>query len=68
MWGASSTPVLHGIAGASDSSYPVTYVSAVTDNAGLGVGHTGLVVAVQMNYPYCVGGVANLMYGNPVSL
>ncbi len=69
MWGASGTPMDHGISGTSDSSYPVTHnTTLVTDNAGLGVGHTGVVVAVMMNYPYVVGGVANFMFGNPTTI
>ncbi len=68
MWGASGTPLQHGISGASDSSYPVTYTTLVTDNAGVGLGHTGLTVAVMLNYPYVVGSVTNMMYGNPTSI
>ncbi len=67
-WGASGTPAALGVVGASDSSFPVTYTTLVTDNAGLGTGHTGLTIAVMLNFPYAVGGVANLMYGNPTSI
>ena len=40
-WDALLTPVAAGISGTTDASFPTTYVTAVTDNAGLGLGHTG---------------------------
>lgn len=61
------TPVQAGISGASDSSGPTSYVTLVTDNAGLGVGHTGSTINVFLNYPYCAGNVDNFLIGNPTS-
>jgi hypothetical protein len=43
-----------GSSAASDTSWPVTYTSAVT-NAGSGLEHTGLTLGVMLNYPHVAG-------------
>lgn len=66
-WGSALTPAQAGISGASDTSAPTSYVTAVTDNAGLGVGHTGSIISVWLNYPSVAGGVDGFLHGNPTS-
>lgn len=62
------TPIQAGIVGATDSSWPTTYVTNVTDNAALGTGHSGQIIAVWLNYPYVAGGVDGFMLGNATSI
>jgi hypothetical protein len=66
-WRSTLTPIQAGVVGATDSSWPTTYTTLVTDNAGLGVGHTGLTIAVWLNYPMLAGTVDNFMFGSPTS-
>lgn len=57
------TPVQGGMSGATDGSYPTTYTTQVTDDSGsLGfIAHTGLELAVFLNYPYVTGIVDQFM-------